>query len=247
MQSDRSDGVAIVIPMLNEAETLPRLLRSLAALEPAPDEVLAVDGGSTDGSVALARDGNLHVVGHDVRGRAAQSNRAVAAARSPIVCILPADTLLPDDAVAVMRRTLADPRIVLGGFTALLCGPDTVRWGTSFHNWIKTWYGPLLFRPGMFLRGGRLLFGDHAMFFRRAQFLDLGGCDEGLAVMEDADLSVRFSRIGRTRLVNRVVMTSDRRVAAWGALRANWIYLMVTLRWRFGLRNGLKRRYPDMR
>ena len=48
--------------------------------------------------------------------------------------------------------------------------------------------------------------------------------------MEDADLSVRFSRIGRARLVNRVVMTSDRRVVAWGALRANWIYLTVTLR-----------------
>ena len=247
MQSDHPDGVAIVIPMLNEAGSLSRLLRSLAALEPAPDEVLAVDGGSTDGSVAIARGAGLCLVEHDAQGRAAQINRAVAAARSPIICILPADTLLPDDAVAVIRRTLADPRIVLGGFTALLCGPDTVRWGTSFHNWIKTWYGPLLFRPGMFLRGGRLLFSDHAMFFRRVQFLQLGGCDEGLAVMEDADLSVRFSRLGRARLVNRVVTTSDRRVATWGALRANWIYLTVTLRWRFGMRRSLKRRYPDMR
>ena len=45
-------GVAIVIPMLNEAAGLPRLLRSLAALEPPPAELLAVDGGSTDASVA---------------------------------------------------------------------------------------------------------------------------------------------------------------------------------------------------
>ena len=168
MQSDRPDGVSIVIPMLNEAGSLPRLLRSLAALEPAPDEVLAVDGGSTDGSVEMARDGGVQLVAHRAQGRAAQINHAVAAARSPIVCILPVDTLLPDDAVAVMRRTLVNSRIVLGGFTALLCGPDSVRWGTSFHNWIKTWYGPLLFRPRMFLRGGRLLFSDHAMFFRRA-------------------------------------------------------------------------------
>src|ERR1700731_3759462 len=29
--------------------------------------------------------------------------------------------------------------------TPLLSGPDRVRWGTSFHNWIKTWYAPLLF------------------------------------------------------------------------------------------------------
>ena len=33
-------GVAVVVPMLNEAHTLPRLARSLAALDPAPGEVL---------------------------------------------------------------------------------------------------------------------------------------------------------------------------------------------------------------
>ena len=51
-----------------------------------------------------------------------------------------------------------------------------------------------------------------------------GGCDPTLLVMEEADLCIRFHRLDRTRLVNRVVITSDRRVAAWGALRANWIY-----------------------
>jgi glycosyltransferase involved in cell wall biosynthesis len=50
-------GVAIVIPMLNEAAGLPRLLRSLAALEPAPAELLAVGGGSTDASIAIAEAG----------------------------------------------------------------------------------------------------------------------------------------------------------------------------------------------
>ena len=63
-------GVAIVIPMLNEAAGLPRLLRSLAALEPPPTEVLAVDGGSVDASVAIAEAAGLLVVRHDTRGRA---------------------------------------------------------------------------------------------------------------------------------------------------------------------------------
>ena len=57
---------------------------------------------------------------------------------APIICVLHADTLLPDDAVAVMRRVLADPGTALAGFTPLLSGPDQVRWGTSFHNRIKT-------------------------------------------------------------------------------------------------------------
>ena len=45
----------------------------------------------------------------------------------------------------------------------------------------------------------------------------------------------------------RVVITSDRRVAACGALRANWIYLKVGARWGLGFRKGLERLYPDVR
>ena len=240
-------GVAIVIPMLNEASALPRLLRSLAWLEPRPAEVIAVDGGSADGSAELAAAGGLAPLRHLVPGRAAAINHGVAQASAPLVCVLHADTLLPDDAVAVIRGVLADRRVALAGFTPLICGPGTVRWGTSLHNWVKTWYAPLLFRPHLFLRGGRLLFGDHAMFFRRADFLAAGGCDPTLLVMEDADLCIRMNRLGRTRLVNRVVMTSDRRVAAWGALRANWTYLKIGARWGLGQRRRLERHYPDVR
>jgi len=241
-------GVAIVIPMLNEAQALPRLLRSLAALHPPPAEMLAVDGGSSDGSAALARAGGLRVIEYEVRGgRAAQINCGVAQVSAPLVCILHADTLLPGDAIAVIAAVLADPRTALAGFTPLLSGPETVRWGTSLHNWIKTWYAPLLFRPGLFLRGGRLLFGDHAMFFRRADFMAVGGCDPALTIMEDADLCIRFCRLGRIRLVNRVVITSDRRVAAWGGLKANWIYLKVGVKWGLGRRGQSGRDYPDVR
>ena len=146
-------GVAIVIPMLNEAAGLPRLLRSLAALEPPPAEVLAVDGGSADASITIAEAAGLLVVRHETRGRAAAINRGVREATAPVVGVLHADTLLPDDVVAVMRRVLADPGTALAGFTPLLSGPDQVHWGTSFHNWIKTWYAPLVFRPQLFLRG----------------------------------------------------------------------------------------------
>lgn len=239
-------GVSIVIPTLDEATTLPRLARLLAALDPPPAEVIVVDGGSPDGTAALARELGFAVI-EGAPGRAGQINRGVARAAGPIVCILHADTLPPDDLVAVVRRTLADPQVALGGFTPLLSGPDKVRWATSFHNWIKTWYAPLLFRPHLFFRGVRLLFGDHAMFFRRDQFLSVGGCDEGQAVMEEADLCIRLARFGRVRLVNRVILTSDRRVAAWGEWRANWVYLQVGVRWALGLKKRLGDRYPHVR
>jgi glycosyltransferase involved in cell wall biosynthesis len=239
-------AVAVVILMLNEAAALPRLLRCLRMLHPAPFEIIAVDGGSTDESVAIAAAGGLRVITAP-RGRGAGINAGVAAATAALVCVLHADTILPDDAVAVIGATMADRRLALASFLPLLSGPGGVRWGTSLHNWAKTYYGPMLFRPLMFLRGARLLFGDHAMFFRRDDFLAAGGCDTTLPIMEDADLCVRLHRFGRTRMVNRVVITSDRRIAAWGPVRANLIYLRVSISWAIGLRRELHRHYPDIR
>ena len=237
------EGVALVIPILNEEAALPRLIRSVQALHPMPDEVIAADSGSTDASVALMQAAGFRIV-TGPPGRAAVINAGVAAASAPLVCILHADTLLPDDAVAVICATMADRRLALASFTPLLSGPGGVRWGTSLHNWAKTWYGPAVFRPHLFLCGLRLLFGDHAMFFRRADFLAAGGCDPSLPIMEDADLCLRLHRFGRTRMVNRVVITSDRRIAAWGGLRANWVYLRISVAWALGAR---RLHYPVVR
>lgn len=104
----------------------------------------------------------------------------------------------------------------------------------------------MLVRPHLVLRGVRLLFGDHAMFFRRDDFLAVGGCDPGLPVMEEADLCIKLARLGRVRLLSRVVHTSDRRIAAWGPLRANWIYFKVGMLWALGARRRLADYYPHI-
>jgi len=240
------NAVSLVIPVLNEEKVLPELIEALAALDPQPEEILVVDGGSEDATREAARGAGWRVIEAE-RGRAVQINAGVEAAQGPLVCVVHADTIPPTDMIAVIQSTLANRRVALAGFTPLICGPDKTRWGTSFHNWIKTWYAPLLFRPHLFLRGVRLLFGDHAMFFRRADFLAIGGCDPGMPVMEDADLSIKFARLGKVRLVPRIVETSDRRITAWGPLRANWIYLKVGVMWAFGARKRLARHYPDIR
>ena len=65
--------------------------------------------------------------------------------------------------------------------------------------------------------------------------------------MEEADLCIKLARPGRVRLVNRIVHTSDRRIAAWGPLRANWIYFKVGMLWAFGARGRLGAHYPHIR
>ena len=238
-------GVAIVVPVLDEAAALPALAAHFSTLDPAPAEIVAVDGGSTDETVALAQQAGWRVISAE-RGRARQINAGVEAAQAPLICVVHADSFPPQDMIAVVRRTLADERTALASFTPLITGEKT-RWVTSAHNYIKTWYAPLLCRPHLFVRGVRLLFGDHAMFFRRADFLKIGGCTPGDIVMEEADLCVKFARLGRIRMVPRVVRTSDRRIAAWGPLKANWIYFKVGILWALGLRSRMARDYPDVR
>lgn len=238
--------VSVVIPMLDEEKALPTLAVALARLDPVPHEILCVDGGSSDGSVALAESYGWRVVASP-RGRGVQINTGVEAATGDAVLVLHADTFPPADAMTVISETLADARVALASFTPVIRGPEKTRWGTTAHNWAKTWYAPLLFRPHLFVQGVRLLFGDHGMFFRRADFLRAGGCDPRAKVMEEADLCIAMARLGRVRLVPRMIETSDRRIAEWGALKANWIYLKVGFLWATGVRERLERHYPDVR
>lgn len=242
-----SARVSIVAPMVNEARQTPRFAAMIARLDPPPFEAILIDGGSVDGSAALAASLGLRVMVSDRKGRAAQINEGVAAAAGEIIFVIHLDTEVPPDACAVVTEALADPRTALGGFTPVIAGPDGRRPVSTFHNWIKTWYAPAIFRPVSFLRGLRLLFGDHAMFFRKADFERVGPLDPRMMIMEDADLCERLARIGRVRLLKRTVVTSDRRIAAWGPVRANWIYFKVGLLWTLGLHRAADKRYPDIR
>ncbi len=246
-------SVSIIIPTFNEERDLPRTLRLLQRLCPEPLEIIIADGGSTDRTLQLAeamrpRLRSLQVVRCPEPGRAGQMNAGAAKATGDLLCFLHADTTLPDDALHVIEQTLSDPKTVLGGFVSIMRGPTTTRWLTSFHNYIKTYYAPLLFRPHLFLRGARLLFGDQVLFCRRAQFAAVGGYTDPMPIMEEADLILKLVHLGRVRQVNRLVESSDRRVAKWGFWKANGIYLAIGFLWGVGYSpEKLRRWFEDIR
>ncbi|MBM0743437.1 TIGR04283 family arsenosugar biosynthesis glycosyltransferase [Phormidium sp. CLA17] len=240
--------VSIIIPTLNEASSLRRTLGQLTILDPPPAEVLVVDGGSQDETVAIAHLAGVKVLACDRRGRSIQMNHGATLAKGNVLCFLHADTQVPDDLIAIIQRTLADQTVACGGFISLMTGPETTRWGISLHNYLKTYYAPLLFRPHRFFGGLRLLFGDQVMFCRRFDFWDCGGFNEALPILEDGDLCLRLAKKGRIRQVNRIVQSSDRRVAHWGAWKATAIYLYVGCLWGVGVSaDYLKQFYEDVR
>ena len=243
-------AVSIIIPALNEARALPATMACLHRLHPAPAEIIVVDGGSDDGTAALAKLNGASLVLSTTGGRAAQMNLGAAHATGDLLCFLHADTDLPSDFVDLTTQVLADRDTALAGFLSIMRGPRGVRRITTAHNFLKTWYAPLLFRPFSFFNGCRLLFGDQVMVCRRADFEAVGGWSADQVIMEEADLCLRMVRggFGRVRQVPRKVWSSDRRVAEWGFWRANLTYLYVGLMWGLGTpANELARHYEDVR
>ncbi|PSB23207.1 glycosyltransferase [filamentous cyanobacterium CCP2] len=250
--------VSIVIPTLNEAAVLGQTLRCLYSLDPPAWEILVVDGGSQDNTIAIAETAlhdfvekptSVEIISSEQPGRSIQMNRGAELATGEVLCFLHADTLVSPDLVSTIHKTLTDSTVVGGGFISLMVGPDKTRWIMSLHNYLKTYYAPLLFRPHLFLfKGLRLLFGDQVMFCRRQAFWNCGGFDLDLPIMEDADLCLKLIKHGRIRLVNRIVQSSDRRVAKWGIFKANLIYSYVGFLWGIGVSPSyLKQFYEEIR
>jgi rSAM/selenodomain-associated transferase 2 len=202
-------SVSIVIPALNEAATLPRLLAALAT-EPTA-EIIVVDGGSTDGTAALAASAGARVL-VTRPGRGSQLAAGAEAAAGDILLFLHADTTFPAGGLAAMDAALAaDPALVGGNFTLLFDG------GTPFDAWL-TWRYAWARRRGLY-------YGDSGVFVRRDAYQRLGGI-RPLALMEDYEFTRRLERLGPTCCIaSPPLVTSSRRFAGRHpvAIVAGWI------------------------
>jgi len=206
---------SVIIPTLNEAATLELTLERLAAYKPA--QVIVVDGGSRDATREIARRHGAEVLSAP-RGRAAQLNAGVAAAREEMLMFLHADAAFSTDPFPLVRRALAATDVAGGGFSARY--PER----SPFYWWLRK-SGDLRFRLE------HTLFGDQAVFTRRRDFDRIGGFDES-ADVEDVDFSYRLARTGRLVLLPPVLTISSRRYRTLGKTRAVLTNQMRTWRWR---------------
>ncbi len=205
--------LSIIVPTLNEASGIVAHLVALQALRQRGTEVIVVDGGSTDGTPALAAPWADAVVSGS-RGRAAQMNAGARLARGTVLLFLHADTRLPESTDLLIAKGLADEKWAWGRFdVAIEAAHPLLRVVAWSMNWRSRVTG--------------IATGDQAMFARRHAFEWAGGFPE-LALMEDIALSRSLKRMGRPLCLRERATTSGRRWEQRGMLRT--IILMWHLR-----------------
>lgn len=193
--------VSIVMPVLDEAARISRAIDDVLAL-PGRKEVVVVDGGSRDDTLALARARPVRVI-ESPRGRARQMNAGAAIAGGEVLLFLHADTTLPTDALVRAMRALDDARVVAGAFRTW-----TVADGRD-----APWFAPLLHLADLRSRYTSLPYGDQAMFVRAEVFRRAGGFPDQ-PLMEDLELSRRLRQRGHIVTVPACVRVSGRRFVA---------------------------------
>lgn len=196
--------LAIVIPALNEAANLSRLLPDLARGCPGAD-IVVVDGGSGDDTAAVvARLPGPRLL-ESARGRAVQMNHGARAAGGDTLLFLHADSRLPDGAARAIEQALAEPGVVGG------------RFDVRFDN-ERPLYRIIAWFMNTRSRASGICTGDQAIFVRRADFEAVGGYPD-IPLMEDIELSRRLKRRGNLRALRLRVTTSARKWEREGPLR----------------------------
>ncbi|MGZ8259010.1 MAG: TIGR04283 family arsenosugar biosynthesis glycosyltransferase [Caldimonas sp.] len=207
--------LSVIVPVFDEAAGIAALLESLAPLRRQGEEVIVVDGGSSDATASLARPLADAVIDAP-RGRARQMNAGAARARGDVLLFLHADTRLPPDGAGAVLDAVGRGAS-WGRFDVRIAGRSpTLRLVAALMNARSRLTG--------------IATGDQAMFVRRDVFDRVGGFPDQ-PLMEDIELSRRLCGRARPACLRERVVTSGRRWESRGVWRT--IVLMWRLRWRY--------------
>ncbi len=211
-----SPTFSIVIPALNEAQALPATLAALAPLAKQGAQILVVDGGSTDNTLALAHQHGAATL-RCAAGRARQMNYGAAHAQGAVLVFLHADTHLPAGAGPLILHALQalSPAPVWGRFDVQIEG----------RHWLLPLVAALI---NLRSRLSGMATGDQALFVTATAFAQVGGFPEQ-PLMEDIALCKRLASLSRPACLRQKATTSGRRWEQRGVWRT--IFLMWRLRW----------------
>lgn len=211
--------LSVIIPVLNEAAIVGSALQAFPWS--VDTEVLMVDGGSEDETVALCQQYPVKLLSSSQTGRAWQLNQGAAQARGDILLFLHLDSRLPLDHVQQIEQTLAQPGVVAGAFQFRVALPGwSYRGLETLVNWRShRWQLP---------------YGDQGLFIKRQKFWQLGGF-AALPLLEDYEWVRRLHHHGSVAIAPSPVLCSGRRWQQLGLVRTTCINQVILLAYHCGI------------
>ena len=208
----------LVVPVLNGGDELEGFLKDLREKSPEAEQIIVVDGGSSDRSVFVAQDQGCHVIKSE-RGRGEQIAAGIRASQADLIAIIHADTQPEEGWISRLFRVVHThddcPAFALGQRFA----PGNLRLLlVEFLNEARVLFGGSVF-------------GDQTLIVRREALSRIGGFPDQ-PLMEDVEVSWRLLSQGRICYLGQEWKVSSQK---W---RGNFvprfkqvISLMVRYRW----------------
>ncbi len=183
--------VTLYIPCFNAEKTLARCLDSVKAQTYPIDEIIVVDDGSEDRTVAIAHSSGVRVIrqGRNL-GLGAARNRAAKEARNEFVAALDADCVAQPDWLERLMKHFED-KAVMGA-----CGKLVEKNQATLADAWRTVHMPQHWGEGKITNPHFLFGADHV--YRKRALLEIGFFDERHRTnFEDVDMGIRLARAGK--------------------------------------------------
>lgn len=229
--------IAVIIPAYNEELYIPKTLASLARLDRKPDEILVVDGASTDHTVEVARKAGARVITVAHRGIGFARQKGLEAVKSDVVAFTDSDTVVPHDWLTKIEETFSRPDVV--GVFGTFRVPDGWWLYRLYINWLQPVLNQVYYWFGIPMAPGQNI------AFRRQTAIDAGGFPADYLIAEDIEMARRLMTRGKVRFRQDLIVTSSGRRGQEGFHLLTRTFKAFTLYFLF--RKANKIGFPDMR
>jgi glycosyltransferase involved in cell wall biosynthesis len=200
--------ISVVVPALNEEESIVSCLLSLLHQRYDDYELIVVDGGSSDRTVELAENYADRVIAYKGPVGAAR-NVGAKSSRGGILAFIDADTVAYASWLCAVSESFDDKSVVGATGPTLPMKSSTV---DSFYYRTST----VNLQKILLWLGIPHIAGFNCAY-RKDQFFKVGGFDETNVLSEDVRLSLKIKRFGRIHFNEKMVTaTSTRRIEEYG-------------------------------
>ena len=213
----RKPDCSLVVPLLNEAETIRKFLLMLARQERIDFQVILSDGGSRDDTLLRAKAlGEL--LPYDLtiitggRGRGRQMNSGAAVAQGDWLLFIHADSKFSDPLALYKGLSAVKEREVAKG-EGRTAGRFAIRFDTAGAS---SGFGYSFCEGKARLNRSGCILGDQGFLLSRKLLERVGSFDESLTVAEDPDFAERLRAHGEFILLPAEILSSPRRFVMEG-------------------------------